>query len=588
VTTSTGPTARPQADTRRLLAGRYQIGSLLGRGGMADVHLGTDNRLGRTVAIKLLKSSLATDPAFRTRFRQEAQSAARMAHPTIVRVFDAGEEMVRDSHGIETPQPFIVMEYVDGKLLKDIIAMGPLEPAEAVHIVDGILTALEYSHRAGVVHRDIKPGNIMITRTGQVKVMDFGIARAVSDSSATVAQTTAVLGTAAYFSPEQARGETVDARTDLYSTGVVLFEMLAGRQPFRGDTPVAVAYQHVSEAAPAPSEFNPKVSQALDEVTLRALSKDRTRRYQTAAEFRDDVHTAASGQMPTKRLPAQEAATSLFGTPSDPLLDNPAMKQLAADDDTLVRTQPRPPAVWIWAGIVSVAVIVIAVIIWVFTLTPNQGLPDVSRKVPALAGQPYDDAAAALRDMDLDTTRRTEPSNIYAVDQVTRTVPDSGTIVAPGTKIEVYVSSGPTQSAVPAVVGLDQGAAEDLVTKSKFVIGTINREHSPTVPEGAVLRADPAVGTQIPEGATINLVVSDGRVEMPDVRNMAIADARNVLEGPELLLRVSIVPTTNCSEASDKVVSQSLAPGTVKQGSEVTITYCQAATSTPSPTPTTP
>jgi serine/threonine protein kinase/beta-lactam-binding protein with PASTA domain len=577
VTTSTGPTARPQPDTRRLLAGRYQIGSLLGRGGMADVHLGTDNRLGRTVAIKLLKSSLAGDPAFRTRFRQEAQSAARMAHPTIVRVFDAGEEMVRDAHGVETPQPFIVMEYVDGKLLKDIIAMGPLEPAEAVHIVDGILTALEYSHRAGVVHRDIKPGNIMITRTGQVKVMDFGIARAISDSSATVAQTTAILGTAAYFSPEQARGETVDARTDLYSTGVVLFEMLAGRQPFRGDTPVAVAYQHVSEAAPAPSSVNPKVSKAMDAVTLRALSKDKFQRYQSAAEFRDDVHAGASGQMPSRRLPSQDGAAGLFGSPSvDPLASNPAMKQLAVDDDTVLRTQTRPPAVWIWAGILSVAVIVVAVVIWVFTLTPSQGLPDVSREVPSLAGQSYDDAAAALRDLDLEAVKHSEPSNMYDVDQVVRTVPDPGTIVSPDTKIDVYVSSGPTQSAVPNVVNLDQAAAQAMLTQSKFVIGTLTREHSPTVPEGAVLRSDPTVGTQIPEGATVNLVISDGRVEMPDVRNMSVADARALLEGPELLLRVSISPTSNCGEASDKVVTQSLAPGTVAQGSEVTITYCDA------------
>ena len=206
----------------RLLAGRYQIGELLGRGGMADVHVGMDARLGRRVAIKLLKPSLANDPAFRTRFRQEAQAAARMAHPTIVRVFDAGEETVRDPSGHEIQVPFIVMEHVDGRLLKDIVADGPLDPSEAGRIVDGILVALEYSHRAGVVHRDIKPGNVMVTSAGQVKVMDFGIARAISDSSATIAQTSAILGTAQYFSPEQARGEAVDARTDLYSTGVVL------------------------------------------------------------------------------------------------------------------------------------------------------------------------------------------------------------------------------------------------------------------------------------------------------------------------------------------------------------------------------
>ncbi|GMA90703.1 hypothetical protein GCM10025869_12320 [Homoserinibacter gongjuensis] len=213
----------------RTLAGRYEIGKLLGRGGMAEVHEGLDTRLNRRVAIKLLRPTLATDPAFRTRFRQEAQAAARMAHPTIVRVFDAGEETVRGPDGLDVQLPFIVMERIEGKLLSDLIHTGPVPADEAARITTGILTALEYSHRAGVVHRDIKPGNIMITPNGQVKVMDFGIARAISESSANVAQTSAVLGTASYFSPEQARGESVDARTDLYSTGVVLYELLTGR-----------------------------------------------------------------------------------------------------------------------------------------------------------------------------------------------------------------------------------------------------------------------------------------------------------------------------------------------------------------------
>jgi len=291
------------SDEGRVLAGRYRVGALIGRGGMSDVHVGTDARLGRQVAIKLLKPQLATDPAFRMRFRQEAQSAARMAHPTIVRVFDAGEETVVDSAGHEVQLPFIVMEFVEGRLLKDIVHDGPLEPIAAVRVIDGVLTALEYSHRAGVVHRDIKPGNIMITSTGQVKVMDFGIARAVSDSATTVAQTTAILGTASYFSPEQAKGETVDARTDLYSTGVVLFEMLTGRPPFRGDTPVAVAYQHVSERPVKPSVINPKVSPALDAVVMHALAKNRDERYQTAAEFRADVDVAATGRVPVHQQP---------------------------------------------------------------------------------------------------------------------------------------------------------------------------------------------------------------------------------------------------------------------------------------------
>ena len=286
------------AQGARLLAARYELGPLIGRGGMSDVYLATDAKLGRRVAVKLLKSSLASDPVFRSRFRHEAQAAARMAHPTIVRVYDAGEEIVREPGGAETIVPYIVMEHVEGRLLKDIIADGPLPLAEAARIGEGILTALEYSHRAGVVHRDIKPGNVMVTSSGQVKVMDFGIARAISDSAATVAQTSSILGTAQYFSPEQARGETVDARTDLYASGVVLFEMLTGRAPFLGESAVAVAYQHVSEAPVAPSTLNPQVPAAMDAVVLHALAKDRFERFQTAVEGPDeeDIATAEDGE----------------------------------------------------------------------------------------------------------------------------------------------------------------------------------------------------------------------------------------------------------------------------------------------------
>ena len=258
----------------RVLSGRYRVDELIGRGGMATVFRGYDLTLGRSVAVKLLNRDLANDNAFRTRFRLEAQAASRMAHPTIVRVFDAGEDSEPGPDGTVRPVPYIVMELVHGSLLKDIIAAGPVPVEDAVRYVDGILEALEYSHRAGVVHRDIKPGNVMVTDAGQVKVMDFGIARAVSDSSSTVAETTAILGTAAYFSPEQAKGEPVDARADVYSSGVVLYELLAGRPPFRGESPVAVAYQHVSEAPLPPSEVNDTVPRSLDAVVLRALAKD--------------------------------------------------------------------------------------------------------------------------------------------------------------------------------------------------------------------------------------------------------------------------------------------------------------------------
>ena len=280
------------SDNQRIIAGRYQLGNLIGRGGMADVYEGTDTRLGRVVAIKLLKSDLANDPNFEARFRQEAQASARMAHPTIVRIYDAGEEESTDIHGHPIRRPYIVMEYVKGAVLRDLLHHRRLTIEEAVDYTDGVLTALSVSHGAGIIHRDIKSANIMITDAGAVKVMDFGIARAVSDSANTQAYSVGIVGTAQYFSPEQARGENVDARTDLYSTGVLLYEMLAGRPPFKGETAVSVAYQHVSEAVTPPSVHNPMVPAELDAVVLQAMAKDRNERFQTAEDFRE--HLAAA------------------------------------------------------------------------------------------------------------------------------------------------------------------------------------------------------------------------------------------------------------------------------------------------------
>ncbi|MDE2387316.1 MAG: PASTA domain-containing protein [Actinomycetales bacterium] len=314
------------SDTPRLIAGRYELGNLIGRGGMADVYEGVDTRLGRTVAIKLLKSDLANDPTFEARFRQEAQASARMAHPTIVRVYDAGEDLTTDQQGQEHKRPFIIMEFVRGRLLRDLLHERHLPIAESLEYVAGVLTALEFSHRAGVIHRDIKSANVMINEQGQVKVMDFGIARAVSDSSATMAQTSGIMGTAQYFSPEQAKGETVDARTDLYSTGVLLYEMLAGRPPFKGDTAVSVAYQHVSEAVVPPSQFNPEISAELDQVVLHALAKDRTERFQTAEEFREHMLAAAAGTPMT-------APQSTLPVVAEPAADaEPATEAIAADE----------------------------------------------------------------------------------------------------------------------------------------------------------------------------------------------------------------------------------------------------------------
>ena len=274
----------------QVLAGRYEIRDLIGRGGMAEVHLGYDTRLSRVVAIKLLRSDIAGDPTFQARFRREAQSAAALNHPAVVAVYDSGEEELLQPGGASRTVPYIVMEYVEGHTVRELLSEGEAVPIpEAVEIVSGVLDALEYSHRVGIVHRDIKPGNIMLTSTGAVKVMDFGIARAIEDSASTVTQTHTVVGTAQYLSPEQARGESVDARSDLYSTGCLLYELLTGQPPFQGDSAVAIAYQHVREIPKRPSSLAADVPESLDRVILKSLAKSREDRYQDAAHMRADL-----------------------------------------------------------------------------------------------------------------------------------------------------------------------------------------------------------------------------------------------------------------------------------------------------------
>ena len=288
------------------IGGRYEVGELLGRGGMAEVRKGTDVRLGRTVAIKRLRTDLASDATFQARFRREAQSAASLNHPAIVSVYDTGEEMSTD--GSNVAQPYIVMEYVAGRTLRDIIREGrKILPERALEITSGVLAALDYSHRAGIIHRDIKPGNVMLTPSGDVKVMDFGIARAVSDASSTMTQTAAVVGTAQYLSPEQARGETVDSRSDVYSTGCLLYELLTGRPPFVGDSPVSVAYQHVREQAPPPSSLDEDLTPELDAIVMKSLAKNVGDRYASAAAMKADIDRYLAGQ------PVQAPAVAAVG-----------------------------------------------------------------------------------------------------------------------------------------------------------------------------------------------------------------------------------------------------------------------------------
>lgn len=570
----------------RVLSGRYRIDEIIGRGGMASVYRGEDLKLGRPVAIKLLKRELASDSAFRTRFRMEAQSASRMSHPTIVRVFDAGEDSDTDPDGSVHPVPYIVMELVHGQLLKDRVAQGALPEADAVRLTDGILEALEYSHRAGVVHRDIKPGNVMITDDGAVKVMDFGIARAVSDSSSTVAETTSIIGTASYFSPEQAKGDPVDARADLYSAGVVLYELLTGQAPFRGDTPVSVAYQHVSEAPVPPSEINESVSRAMDAVVLRALAKDPAQRYQDAASFRAALSAAVQGKEPSKRH-LGALTNDLYG-PAPRQADETArsLRQLSTDT-TMRRTQAGPPVAWIWTAVILLAAVAVAVVVWVNSIRPSEVAPPEARTIPEIVDQSWESAERELLELDLVPVRRDEASSTINEDNVIRINPDAGVTVTPGQEVEVWVSTGQEMAEVPELQTMDRDQATEALEEAGLALGSVIRRSDPNVDANMVLSAstdddrEVSAGDQLPLGTRVDLEVATGTVIIDDLRrNYTLVAATDLLESEEYGLTVVRAEDDTCPATDPEiVVGQDVLDvdqdvGEVPIHSEVQLTVC--------------
>ncbi|MEV7619261.1 Stk1 family PASTA domain-containing Ser/Thr kinase [Microbacterium sp. NPDC089321] len=565
----------------RIIAGRYRVDEVIGQGGMAKVHRGYDLTLGREVAIKILDPELARDTAFRTRFRLEAQAASRMAHPSIVRVFDAGDPSTgagrpgsTGPEGSEHSEPYIVMELVQGTLLKDIIAKGPLPVADAIRYADGILEALEYSHRAGVVHRDIKPGNVMITDKGAVKVMDFGIARAVSDSSSTVAETTQIIGTAAYFSPEQAKGEAVDARTDLYSAGVVLYEMLSGRQPFRGDSPVAVAYQHVSETPMPLTEVDDQLPRSLDAIVLRAMAKDPYQRFPDAGSFRLALKGVSQGQTPSKK-DIGALTSELYGpNPRQAQETARSLRQLSTDT-TMTRTQSGPPVAWIWAGVALLAVLLISVLIWVITLTmrPND-VPTTSVAVPNLVNLTSDEAEEVLEAKGLVPDMREEASMEFEEDHVIRSSPTTGAKLTEGTSVIVYVSTGADTIEMPVVEGLSQDAAKQVLADANLKLGTVRPQNDKDAQAGTVLSASEPAGTQVAPGTVVDLVVANGLVTLEDMTGFSMQAATGQLE--KLGLEAKPVELGPCAEGQipDVVASMSLSPGEVAIHSTVELRYC--------------
>ena len=538
---------------------------------MATVYEGFDLKLGRSVAIKILDKDLSRDTSFRTRFRMEAQAASRMSHPSIVRVYDAGEDVAEG--GVT---PFIVMELVRGRTLKEIISESKLTPDDAVHYVAGILEALEYSHRAGVIHRDIKPGNIMITADRRVKVMDFGIARAVSDSSSTVAETTSILGTAAYFSPEQAKGEPVDARTDLYSTGVVLYEMLAGRQPFRGDTPVAVAYQHVSETPVPPSQVDHHIPRSLDAMVLRAMAKDPFSRFPDAATFRTALVGTAEGKVPSQRQ-LDQLTNDLYGAnPRAAAETARSLRQMSSDTGT-TRTQQGPPVAWIWATVAVISVLLVSVLIWAMSFKSVDAVPDNAREVPAIADMTYDDAVVALEELDLIAKRGTdESSSTVEEGHVIRTDPEAGTDVTKGETITVYVSSGAVTALIPTLVDLSEQTAKEALSKAGLVYGSIKRVNNPDLQAGTVISSNPASGAEVAPGTVVNLEIATGKVTVKNYApTFTLTSAVEELQGPTLKLVVKVVADVACDvEEVPKVKSQDQV-GDVAIGSTVQLHVCE-------------
>ncbi|NTV39670.1 MAG: Stk1 family PASTA domain-containing Ser/Thr kinase, partial [Demequinaceae bacterium] len=627
-------------DEPRILAGRYEVGDLIGRGGMAEVHIGYDTRLGRSVAIKILRADLARDPSFQTRFRREAQAAAGLNHPSIVAVYDTGEDQFQNDHGILQAVPFIVMEYVEGHTVRDILkgdVAAPIE--EAVEITEGVLAGLDYAHHAGLVHRDIKPANVMLTPTGAVKVMDFGIARALADVGQTMTQTQAVVGTAQYLSPEQARGENVDARSDLYSTGCLLFELLTGRPPFMGDSPVSVAYQHVREPAPRPSQFASDVPPELDAVVAKSLQKDRNLRYSTAQEFIADLQRAmgvtpgpvsgshavgagavgvaaaagaagiagatagaahASPYSPgfepaaaahggpatgaTAIMPAASAGawgSVMGGDPMPPTAPAPPSGTFVPDE-YLVEDDPRHRRLMIQIAIAAAAVIaLIALIFGLFSLANKDSGNDTPAPtmvtIPILEGRSQADAEAALAKLDLVADIQEEASEEIEVGRVTRTDPDSGTKVEAKSTVTVWVSTGADMVDVPDVRGLTQADAKKAIEAAGLKLSTVEVDHDPEIAADRATKTDPAALDSVARDTEVVLYVSDGNVELPELRTMSSTEAQQTLIKLGLVADVQEVETDQAADGT--VYNMDPKPGgLVPQGSTVTIQVARAPT----------
>lgn len=616
------------SENQKLVAGRYALGRVIGAGGVATVYSAEDMTLQRKVALKIVNPELAVNPAFDAALLNEAQAASSLNHPNIVNILDAGEDSYLDETGTEHKRSFIVMERVEGLELSRLTSRGPLKATEATRVAAELLSALEYAHNAGIVHRDIKPGNIMINREGQAKILDFGIARAVAETFDDIDQTTAILGTAAYFSPEQARGEKVDSRTDIYAVGVVLYEMLTGRPPFSGDTAVAVAHQHLHAQPAPPSSLNHKVSPELDAVVLHALNKDRDGRYASAAEFAEDLSRAESGHTPqalaaagTAMLVADVAAQednetatetgpekspesdvaepqveekkSLY-TPLIKPVDNEVELSPLEDIDpdlppefnsifgagvtatasvaTATKKEKRRKA-WNATGLIASIFVVVAILGVLISMTKGNEMFGASRAIPDVEGMSYGQAVSQISRVGLVPSETEESSDSVEETKVIRTEPPAGVKVENGSTVRVFVSTGKPKKTVPPVTGMTVESATAAIKAAGFEVGTTTQANSATIKQDMVISTDPQQGSALAEGDKVNLLVSNGQFDLPDFKGKTVKDASAELS--KLLISPTVKADNSCPKTPEPIVnSQSPKAGLTKQGTPVTLTYC--------------
>jgi serine/threonine-protein kinase len=503
----------------RVLGNRYEIHRRLARGGMAQVYLARDRMLDRPVAVKELVPEFATDPSFVERFRREAQAAANLAHPNIVGVYD---------WGTQDGTYFIVMEYIDGPSLSQVIRRdGPLHPHRSAELTAEVAAALGFAHSRGVVHRDVKPGNVLLTGSGQAKVTDFGIARALSAPDDDLTQAGSVMGTATYFSPEQAQGLPVDPRSDLYSLGVVFYEMVTGRTPFTGDTPLAIAYKHVQDPPPPPTTIIPDLPPGVEAIIMKLLRKRPEERYTSAEDLRADLRRYLQGE-PTNAERELGAVVGAAAAGMAATTMQPATQVEPAADSQAVPAEEHPKSRtgWFLAGLVVLLAALAGGLFWF-----ANDISSTEVELPDLVGERRDEAERQLEDLGLTAEVTEEPSDTVEAGLVMSQDPEAGSSVEKDSTVELVVSSGQAMVAVPDLRGMTQAEAERTLTAAKLTF-TVQSLENPDTEPGTVLGQDPAAGTEVAEQSSVKIVVSKGPGEeiVPDVAGQSLSSAQAELQ----------------------------------------------------------